>query len=226
MKNVLTIAAHPDDDVLGCGGTMAKLSDHGVTVHVAFIADGISSRSDGEFIDSTKLKARREAAEAACAILGVNSPTFKDLPDNQMDTVPLLEVAKMVESLIDEYQPDTIFTHHSGDLNIDHRRVHQAVVTACRPQTNHPVRTLLFFEIPSSTEWQIQTSASAFLPNWYEEITTSLDRKLRALNAYSMELKAWPHPRSPEGVDALARWRGATVGVSSAEAFMLGRRRG
>jgi LmbE family N-acetylglucosaminyl deacetylase len=114
-------------------------------------------------------------------------------------------------------------THHAGDVNIDHQRVHQAVVTACRPQPGHPVRTLLFFEVPSSTEWQPPGSAPAFTPNWFVDISSTLDCKLNALDAYAEELRVWPHPRSLQAVEALARWRGATVGVEAAEAFILGR---
>lgn len=223
MKSVLVFAAHPDDETLGCGGTISMLADAGVTVHVALLADGISSRGDNGKSDSAELVVRRSAARKAGDILGVQDIFFGDFPDNRMDIVALLDIVKIVESLIDKYQPDTIFTHHAGDLNIDHRRVHEAVVTACRPQARHPVRTLLFFEIPSSTEWKVPGSGQAFEPNWFEDISTALDRKLKALNAYDMEMRDWPHPRSREAIEHLARWRGATVGVTAAEAFMLGR---
>ena len=125
--------------------------------------------------------------------------------------------------LIAEHRPDTVFTHHVGDVNIDHRRIHEAVVTACRPQQNHPVRTLLCFEVPSSTEWQVAGSAPSFAPNYFVDISNTLDRKLAALDAYAAELRNWPHPRSRQGVEHLARWRGATVGVEASEAFMVGR---
>jgi N-acetylglucosamine malate deacetylase 1 len=221
----LVIAAHPDDEVLGCGGTIAKLTDSGGIVKVAFLADGVSSREGSETDHRSELLARREAAARACAILGAVAPTFGDLPDNRLDTIAMLHLTRVIESLIDEFAPATVLTHHGSDLNIDHARVHHATVTACRPMQNHPVKTLLFFETPSSTEWQVPGPAAPFMPNWFVDISTTLDRKLQALDAYATELRPWPHPRSREGVEALARWRGATVGVQAAEALVLGRRR-
>jgi len=219
-KSVLILAAHPDDEVLGCGGTIAKMVDDGSIVNVAFFADGVFSRGGGL---TEELKIRRSAAKKACDILGVKSVFFGDFPDNSMDTVALLDIAKIVESQIAEHQPDTVFTHHAGDLNIDHRRMHEAVVTACRPQSGYSVKTLLSFEVPSSTEWQLPGSAPPFMPNWFVDISSTLGRKLSALQAYATELRDWPHPRSIQGVKHLAHWRGATVGVDAAEAFILGR---
>ena len=173
-----------------------------------------------------ELHVRRAAAQKACDILGVKSVSFGDFPDNRMDTIALLDVIKAVEERIAEYRPDTVFTHHVGDVNIDHRRTHEAVVTACRPQGGLPVKTILCFEVPSSTEWQLPGSAPAFAPNWFVDISGTLDRKLAALDAYAAELRPWPHPRSRQGVEYLAHWRGGTVGTDAAEAFMLGRQLG
>lgn len=220
---VLILAAHPDDEVLGCGGTIAKLADEGAIVHVAFLADGVFSRVGEQTVQQLELSSRRAAAHKACEILGVKSVSFGDFPDNRMDTIPLLDITQAVEALIAKHQPEMIFTHHAGDVNIDHRRLHEAVVTACRPQHNHPVKTLLCFEVPSSTEWQLPGSAPAFTPNWFVDISATLARKLAALAAYAEELRAWPHPRSLQGIEHLAHWRGATVGVDAAEAFILGR---
>jgi LmbE family N-acetylglucosaminyl deacetylase len=222
-KSILILVAHPDDEVLGCGGTIAKLVDEGAIVNVAFLADGVFSRIGEESARQLELTARRTAAQRACIILGVKSVSFGDFPDNRMDTIPLLDITQAVEVLIAKHQPEMIFTHHAGDVNIDHRRLHEAVVTACRPQQGHSVKTLLCFEVPSSTEWQLPGSAPAFMPNWFVDISPTLDRKLAALEAYADELRAWPHPRSRQGVEHLAHWRGATVGVDAAEAFVLGR---
>ena len=219
----LILAAHPDDEVLGCGGTIAKLVDQGSIVHVSFLADGVFSREGDQVSQQEELRIRRGAAQKACDILGVKSVSFGDFPDNRMDTVALLDIISVVEELIAEHLPDTVFTHHAGDVNIDHRRMHEAAVTACRPQRGHPVKTLLCFEVPSSTEWQLPGSAPVFAPNWFVDISDTLERKFAALDAYAAELRDWPHPRSRQGVDHLARWRGATVGVDAAEAFMLGR---
>lgn len=223
VQSILILAAHPDDEVLGCGGTIAKLADGGATVHVAFLADGVFSRSGEPTIRQEELQIRRAAAQKACNCLGAKSISFGDFPDNRMDTVALLDITQTVELLIAEHKPDTVFTHHAGDLNIDHRRIHEAVVTACRPQYGHPVKTLLSFEVPSSTEWQLTGSAPQFTPNWFVDISTTLNRKMAALEAYAAELRDWPHPRSRQGVEHLAHWRGATVGVDAAEAFILGR---
>lgn len=222
-KSILIFAAHPDDEVLGCGGTIAKLADEGKNIHVVFLADGVLSRAEAQRNHQVELHTRRTAAQKACDILGVKSVFFGDFPDNRMDTVALLDITKAVEELIAKHQPEMVFTHHSGDVNIDHRRLHEAVVTACRPQHGHPVKTLLCFEVASSTEWQLPGSAPLFAPNWFVDISKTLDRKLSALEAYADELRNWPHPRSKQGIEHLAHWRGATVGVDAAEAFMLGR---
>lgn len=224
MRSIIVIAAHPDDEVLGCGGTIAKLTDEGATIHVAFLADGVFSRACDQAKQQEELRIRRAAAQKACDILGVKSVSFGDFPDNRMDTIALLDIVNVVEELIVEYRPDTVFTHHAGDVNIDHCRTHEAVVTACRPQRGHPVKTLLCFEVASSTEWQLPGSALAFTPNWFVDISNTFDRKLAALDAYDTELRTWPHPRSLQGIKHLARWRGATVGMDAAEAFMLGRK--
>jgi LmbE family N-acetylglucosaminyl deacetylase len=222
MESVLVVAAHPDDEVLGCGGTIASLAKEGKTINIAFLADGVMSRKNIKQ-QNDELKVRRAAAKKASDILGVQSVSFKDFPDNQLDTISLLKVTKEVESLIEQYQPDTIFTHHAGDLNVDHRITNQAVVTACRPQRGHPVKTLLCFEVPSSTEWQLASPNDVFNPNWFMDISDTLKLKLSALDAYAAELRDWPHPRSRQGVEHLAHWRGATVGLDAGEAFMLGR---
>ncbi len=220
----LILAAHPDDEVLGCGGTIAKLSDEGAIVHVAFLADGVFSRAGEHEAQQQKLASRRAAAQKACEILGVKSVSFGDFPDNRMDMIPLLDITQAVELLLIKHQPEIVFTHHAGDVNIDHRRLHEAVVTACRPQYGRSVKTLLCFEVPSSTEWQLPGSAPVFMPNWFVDISATLVRKLAALEAYDEEVRAWPHPRSFQGVEHLAHWRGATMGVNAAEAFVLGRK--
>lgn len=220
---LLIIAAHPDDEVLGCGGTLARLSGEGAEVHIAFLVDGVGARNLNAAAHEIELEQRHAAAKAAADILGAASISFEDLPDNRLDRIPLLEITQRVETLVARHRPTTVFTHHAGDLNIDHRRVHQSVMTACRPQRGHPVRTLLCFEVSSSTEWQPPGSGTPFEPNWFVDISATLQRKLAALDAYAVELRDWPHPRSRQGVEHLARWRGAIVGCEAAEAFMLAR---
>jgi LmbE family N-acetylglucosaminyl deacetylase len=195
-KSTLIIVAHPDDEVLGCGGTIAKMTSEGVNVHVAFLADGVFSRESGQKDQNIELKHRRAAAQQACDMLGVKTVSFSDFPDNKMDVSPLLDIVKSVEELISKHQPSTLFTHHCGDVNIDHRRIHEAVVAACRPQKGHPVKKILTFEVASSTEWQLPYSAPSFLPNYFVDISSTSDKKLAALDLYVKELRPWPHPRS------------------------------
>lgn len=222
-KNTLVVAAHPDDEVLGCGGTIAKMASQGVLVNIAFLADGVSSRKSPQKDQQKELSDRRAAAKKACDILGAKSVFFGEFPDNKMDVPALLDIVRTVENLISEYQPDTLLTHHGGDVNIDHRRTHEAVVAACRPQGGHPVKKLLSFEVASSTEWQPPHSAPSFLPNYFVDISNTLDKKIAALEFYAKELRTWPHPRSRRGVEHLAHWRGSTIGVEAAEAFILSR---
>ena len=224
-KTILVIAAHPDDEVLGCGGSIARFASEGADVHLVFLADGVSSRNKNTFSIEISIESgvRRQAVQAAAEILGVKSLVFGDFPDNRIDSVDLLDVVQFIESQVNHHRPSMILTHHASDLNIDHRLVHQATMTACRPQPGYCVQTVLFFEIQSSTEWQTPASAPVFSPNWFIDITDFMEVRARALEAYVDEIRPWPHSRSFKAVEHLARWRGATVGVSAAEAFMLGR---
>ena len=138
-----------------------------------------------------------------------------------MDSIDLLDVVKEVEKKNEELKPDVVVTHHGGDLNIDHRIIHQAVITACRPQPGQTVKRILSFEVPSSTEWQSPSSGNPFVPNWFEDISDTLELKIKALEAYESEMRKWPHARSIKALEHLARWRGASVGAEAAEAFML-----
>ncbi|HEY6895651.1 MAG TPA: PIG-L family deacetylase, partial [Rhodocyclaceae bacterium] len=157
-------------------------------------------------------------------LLGVQRLQLLDFPDNRMDGVELLDVVKAVEAEVAAWQPDVVYTHHAGDVNIDHRVLNDAVVAACRPQPGHGVRTLLFFEIASSTEWRPAASGPAFTPDWFVNIEAYWPTKQAALAAYASEMRPFPHARSIEAVEHLAAWRGASVGCAKAEAFMLGRR--
>ena len=180
LSNILVVAAHPDDEMLGCGGAIAHFSAQGLPVNVIiFLADGVSARNEN---DKNRLQRCHMEARTVADCSGLSSIEFEVFPDNQLDTVPLLSIVKKIETAIAKYRPDTILTHHAGDVNIDHQKVHQAVITACRPQPNHPVKTLLFFEVPSSTEWQPRGSVPAFLPNWFIDISAALLTKLEAYN--------------------------------------------
>ena len=220
-ESILVIAAHPDDEVLGCGGTLAKYSKLGAKINIIFIADGVTSRGKYGTVES-ELNARRNAAIEAGRILGVQDTTFYDFPDNRLDGVEILEIIKIIELNLEKYKSDTVITHFYGDLNIDHRQVSKAVATACRPFPGSLVKRMLMFETSSSTEWQVG-SAKLFNPNVFVDISSVIDTKFQALEAYKNEMRKWPHSRSLEAIKYLALWRGATVGVEAAESFMLGR---
>ncbi len=227
MKPVLVIAAHPDDEVLGCGGAVARHVDHGDEVHLAILAEGVTSRDESRdrHARTKELSLLAACAQKSAGVLGAKSISLHDFPDNRMDSMEQLDINKFIEGLVGDYKPEILYTHHAGDVNIDHRRIHEGVVTACRPMPgNHIVKTILFFETASSTEWQPPGSGVPFEPDWFVDITDTLDRKLEALEKYESEMRPWPHARSIEAVRHLARWRGASIGVEAAEAFMLGRR--
>lgn len=219
---VLVVAAHPDDEALGCGGTMAKAAAAGAAVHTLFFTNGVDAR-DTVSGDDAAARERADAARRAAHRLGAHEPHILAFPDNRLDTVAMLDLARAVEAEIARVQPVVILTHHADDLNVDHRRVHEAVMTACRPQPGHVVKHILCFEVASSTEWRAPRASAAFVPQLFVDIGTHLDDKLQALRAYDAEMRPWPHARSIEAVGHLARWRGASVGVSAAEAFMVAR---
>ncbi|WP_341885435.1 PIG-L deacetylase family protein [Synechococcus sp. UW140] len=221
--SVLVVAAHPDDEVLGCGGTIARHADAGDQVRVLIVAEGATSRQQHRVRNqaSDELSALAQSAQKAGAILGAQGVELLDLPDNRLDSLDRLDLIKQIEERIARHQPQVVYVHHAGDVNIDHRRLHEAVVTACRPTPGQPVRRLLSFEVASSTEWQPPCSAPAFQPNWFVDISAQWLRKREALEAYISEMRPWPHARSFQAVEHLARWRGAQVGVEAAEAFCL-----
>lgn len=225
-RSVLVVAAHPDDEILGCGATMARHARAGDKVHVLILAEGITSRTQhpNRASKARELSELSKHAERANAVLGVASLTLHDFPDNRMDSLDLLDVIKVVEEHIGKRNPQVVYTHHAGDVNIDHRRVHEAIVASCRPQPGHPVEEVLYFEVASSTEWQTTGSAPAFVPNWFVDVSETLELKLKALGHYKGEMRPWPHARSLRAVEHLARWRGASIGREAAEAFMLGRK--
>lgn len=217
-KRVLVVAAHPDDELLGLGGTLARHRAEGDRVSVVLLADGITSRAADADVER-----RVGAAERVAEVLGIEYLAVHRLPDNRMDELARLEVIRLVEAAVAAAEPEIVYGHHGGDLNVDHRRAHEAVLTACRPQPGSCVRQLRFFETPSSTEWQVPGSGAPFEPSLFVDIGAYLDLKLEALGAYADEMRPWPHARSFEAVTHLARLRGASVGLEAAEAFVLGR---
>ncbi len=218
MSNtVLVVAAHTDDEALGCGGTIARHVAEGDIVYCIFIADGVSSR---DAIGEKDLEIRNLAAERARLILGISQNYYLGMPDNRLDSLPLIDVVKRLEVIIRNLNPKIIYTHHPGDLNVDHSIAHKAVLTACRPLPGSSVTDIYAFEIISSTEWATPT-ALPFLPNYFVELGSHLSTKLDALRAYQQEMRKMPHSRSIEHSIHLANHRGHSVGVASAEAFVV-----
>ncbi len=220
--NVLVVAAHPDDEVLGCGGTMARLAREGHEVSVAILGEGMTSRFDARAkADPDLLETLHRHSRRAMALLGAREPFLYGLPDNRFDTVPLLEVVKIVEELVAKTGPDVIYTHHGGDLNIDHAVVHRAVLTATRPIGEAAVREVYAFEILSSSEWAFGQPNTRFHPNVFVDISATLELKYQAMEVYESEIRQFPHPRSIAAIRALAQRRGSTAGWTAAEAFRL-----
>jgi len=220
--SVLVVAAHPDDEVLGCGGTMARLANEGREVRIAILAEGMTSRypqrenADQKHLDHLHGNARQAAHE-----VGAKEVLLTKLPDNRLDTVPLLDVVKIVEELIAKFDPAVIYTHHPGDLNVDHGVVYRAVLTASRPLPGQRVREIYAFEVASSTEWAFQRLEPSFRPNVFVDISSTLENKVAALACYDTETRKFPHPRSPEAVRAIAMRWGSVAGFPAAEAFEL-----
>ena len=221
MNTVLVVSAHPDDEILGCGGTMARHIDDGDTVHVLIVAEGATSRDTVRDQDgrSDELAALKTAGREAAKVIGCQAPVFLGLPDNRLDSIDLIDVIKPIEDAVAEIKPNIVYTHHGGDLNIDHMIVNRAVVTACRPIPGTTVTSLYTFEVPSSTDWGGVLSSRPFHPTRFVNISENIEQKNSALKAYDSEMRDFPHARSYRSIEALATHRGAMCGVNAAEAF-------
>lgn len=216
-KRVVVFAAHPDDEVLGMGGTLARLCSEGHEVHIHFFSDGEGSRSDfrGQYV-----KNRIKSAAESAKILGYlpSNISFSSFPDNKMDTVALLDVIKDVEAVIDRIKPSTVYTHYKDDLNIDHRVVNDAVMTACRPVPSMSVKKIVEFFVPSSTNWN---NSPNFTPNYFVNIEKFIHHKDAALEQYKEELRAFPSIRSVQSIKMLDKLNGSFVGTSECEIFNI-----
>ena len=224
-KKILLVVAHPDDELLGLGATMHKLiHQHQCQVHVVILGEGITSRADGRDTQLWKneLATHRENIKNAQAAIGYQSLSIYDFPDNRFDSVDLLDIIKVIEKEKFIFRPQVVFTHHGGDLNIDHQRTFEAVITACRPMENEHVKTIITFETPSGTEWRASTDPRHFIPNLFFSVNKSnLEAKIRGMECYEFEKRIFPHPRSPEALTIQAQRWGLAVGCEYAEAFCL-----
>lgn len=221
-KRILVVAAHPDDEILGCGGTIARLIDEDCEAFTLILGEGITSRDDNrkEFKRKEEIKALKNQMYEANKIIGVKKVFTFDLPDNRFDTVPLLDIVKKIEQIKNDIKPEIIFTHYKNDLNIDHKLTYNAVITATRPIKNECVKIIYSFEVLSSTEWNYPLS---FRPNVFYDISKTFDKKIEAISCYKSELREFPHPRSLTNIELNARGWGVKVGLEYVEAFELTR---
>lgn len=222
-KRILIIAAHPDDDILGCGGFIAKYIDLIESIKVVFIAEGSSCRFKiseiGEKVVLDEIDTRNEMGRNALKILGVTEYSFHDLKCGRLDELPIIDINQIIESEINEFKPDTVFTHSESDLNNDHRIVFRSSLMATRPLPNFSVKNIYSYEVLSSSEWNL---TDPFKPNYYIQLDEiHIEKKINALEKYYSEVKDYPFPRSITGIRTLAQLRGMQIGVKFAEAFKL-----
>lgn len=224
-KRIMVVVAHPDDELLGLGGTLNKLIvDYNVLTHLVILGEGITSRSDIRDVNlwEKELEIHHSNIYKAQTAIGYHTLSLFDFPDNRFDSVDLLDLIKAVEKEKNEFIPSVIFTHHGGDLNIDHQRTFEAVMTSCRPMESEYVKTIITFETPSGTEWRASTDPKHFVPNLFFQISEdNLEAKIKGMESYEFESRPFPHPRSPESLRIYAQRNGISVGVSLAEAFCL-----
>lgn len=221
-EKVAVVVAHPDDEVLAFGGSICRHTERGDSVSILILATGLAARADDGSMPPKELKSLRQDARNAGELMGVKDIRFCDFPDNRMDSVALLDVIKVISRTLEETQATTVYTHHIGDLNVDHEIVARAVLTACRPVPNSRVRCIYAGEVLSSSEYSL--SDRRFVPNTYVRIDHYLERKCNALLCYHSEQREWPHPRSVEAIRHLAGLRGSECGVPAAEGLLLMRK--
>lgn len=217
-KRILVVAAHPDDEILGCGATIARLAKEGCEAHTLILGEGVTSRDEKRDAVGRRpeLQELREHIYKANKAVGVKDVILKNLPDNRFDSVALLDVVKIIEKIKREIKPDIIFTHYQNDLNIDHGITYRAVITATRPIVGETVKEIYAFEVASSTEWHYPLS---FSPDVFFDVSKTMNLKLKALKEYKGEMRDARHPRSIEGVELHAKFWGVKTGVRYAEAF-------
>ena len=223
MKKVFVVAAHPDDELLGVGGCVAKHVAAGDEVYALILGEGQTSRWEHrEEADKAVVESLHKDTLDAAKEVGFQEVFFENFPDNRFDQVDLLDIVKSVEKYIREIKPEIVYTHFQGDLNVDHQMTARAVLTATRPIGDYCVQEIYAFETLSSTEWNFDTTEqSGFVPNVFVDITEEYAKKEAAMRHYHSELCEFPHPRSLEGMDVLSRTRGMAAGMQRAEAFRL-----
>lgn len=218
MKTILVVAAHPDDEILGCGGTIARLVKEGCKAYTLILGEGLTSRDESRDLKKRKdeINGLKEQMHKANKVIGVKEIFTYDFPDNRFDSVALLDIVKAIEKVKNKIKPNIIFTHYEKDLNIDHQITYKAVITATRPLPNEAIKEIYSFETLSTTEWNYPLT---FSPDVFFDITGSLEYKLKAMENYKLELKKFPHPRSLKGIKLNAEYWGMRLGLKYVEAF-------
>lgn len=221
MKKVLVIAAHPDDEVLGVGGTIAKLSAEGVECHLLIVTDGSSSQyRDSDHLHDI-IEAKKWETKGCANLLGFKSIYYGELPDMKLDKTPHIVINQVIEKVIDELLPDTVFTHFWGDVNRDHQEVYKSTLVAVRPVMGQVVRELYCYRVPSSTEWTPNKADTMFMANYFVDIEKFAEQKYKAFAFYSTELREYPHPRSVQYLREADKAVGLRVGLLAAEEFVM-----
>jgi len=222
----MIVVAHPDDELLGLGATMHKLLKEETTIEtrVVILGEGITSRSDSRDLIKWKkqLEKHRENIHQAQKAIGYHEVIIHDFPDNRFDSVPILDIIKVIEREKERFLPDVIFTHHGGDVNIDHQLTFEAVVTSSRPMKDETVKTIITFETPSGTEWRVPSDPRHFLPNFFVSVQEEdIKAKIEGMESYEFERRDYPHPRSPKALKIQAQRWGVSIGREYAEAFQI-----
>jgi LmbE family N-acetylglucosaminyl deacetylase len=224
-KKIMIVVAHPDDELLGLGASMHRLiREANVKTHVVVLGEGITSRSEKRDVVEwqNELSIHKANIKKAQAKIGYHSIKIYDFPDNRFDTVSILDIVKLIEKEKIDFDPDVIFTHHGGDVNIDHQKTFESVITATRPMTGEKVKTIITFETPSGTEWRASSDPRHFIPNFFISVSqVDIEAKISAMQQYQFEKREYPHPRSPEALKILAQRWGIVIGCDFAEAFTI-----
>lgn len=222
MQKILVIAAHPDDEILGVGGTMARYVAQGDEVAVMIVTDGSTSQyRQNENIDAI-LAEKKNETEVACTIVGVKKIFYGELPDMKLDVISHIDINEKIEKVLEEFKPEIVFTHFWGDVNKDHKMVYESTLVACRPVMNQIVKKIYAYSVPSSTEWNFGNVSNTFSPNTFIDIDGEYsEKKYLAMNAYKKELRPYPHPRSIEFLKKSDMVEGNKVGLKCAESFIL-----
>ncbi len=224
MKKVLVVVAHPDDEVLGMGGTIAKYASEGAEVALLIVTDGSTSQYRDDPRLEKILAEKKKETQTAAEILGISRIYYGGQPDMKLDVTAHTDVNSAVEAVVDEFAPDIVYTHFDGDVNRDHQCVFQSVLVACRPTPGQRVKELYSFSVPSSTEWSPQNFKNVFTPDIFVNIKGEFaEKKYRAMEAYSAELREYPHPRSTKALRILDQATGLQVGLECAESFIVHR---